>query len=207
MIDKEKRASSILFDSSVFTNNSPTTKFNSAGAEPLSFLDQQKDTFFSQTAGLKPDTLVLGRDVFRTLARNPEVRGYLGSTTAGLASGEQLLNDETVKQVLRQVLSIPNVYVCEAMHDTANAGQTSSASLIWNGETIGMYSLKGGNPAVGAGSVRVSPLACANFQYKTLESGSYDTEGRINRVVWLEEQHNFKVLDSTLGLMFNNCLA
>jgi hypothetical protein len=53
-----------------------------------------KDIVFANSHGINPDCLILGRDVFRVLARNPEVRGFAGTVGAGFASGNRILNDE-----------------------------------------------------------------------------------------------------------------
>ena len=118
---KEKRAADLLFTAANYAAASKSdadaipggkgVKFNAAGAEPLSDLHIVKDLVFANSHGINPDTLVLGREVFRELARNPEMRGYVGDATAGIASGNLLLNDEAIIQVLRNVLGIPNVYV------------------------------------------------------------------------------------------------
>ena len=120
---REKRAADLLFGTANFNNDTATNefggKFNAAGAEPLSDLHELKDTVFEAAHGINPDTMIFGRQVFRQLARNPEVRGFAGSAAAGIASGERVLNDEVVIGVLRDVLGIPNIYVGQARQDTA----------------------------------------------------------------------------------------
>ncbi len=127
---REKRAASILFDSTAFETSSPATKFGAAGAEPLTFLHELKDTVFEKAHGINPDTLIFGRDTFRTLARNPEVRGYLGTTTNNLASGNRILNDDAVLAVLRDILGIPNILVGHARQNNAVPGATRAEGYI-----------------------------------------------------------------------------
>jgi len=108
MLAKEKRAADLMFDTGSFSNDSCANvmggQVDAAGTDALTGLDKLKDLVFAAAHGINPDTLIFGRGVFRALARNPEVRGYAGTTTAGLASGNMILTDEATKQVLRDIL-------------------------------------------------------------------------------------------------------
>ena len=207
---REKRAADILFDSSAFETSSPATKFDAAGAEPLTFLHELKDTVFEKAHGINPDSLIFGRKVFRELARNPEVRGYLslGATPNGVASGNRILNDEAVLQVLRDILGIPNILVGQARQDTAVPGAASSESYIWNNETIFMGVLRGSDAIVQkSGNVKGMPVAALNFQFGSMVAGQYDSLDKTRRYVYAEEVNQFKAIDSTLGHVVTSCLT
>jgi len=205
---REKRAADILFDSTAFNTSTPATKFDAAGAEPLTFLHELKDTVFEAAHGINPDSLIFGRSVFRELARNPEVRGYLGTTTNNLASGNRILNDEAVLQVLREILGIPNILVGQARQDTAVPGATSSESYIWNNETIFMGILRGSDAIVQkSGNVKGMPVAALNFQFGSMVAGQYDSLDKTRRYVYAEEVNQFKAIDSTLGHVVTDCLT
>jgi hypothetical protein len=205
---REKRAASILFDSTAFETSSPATKFDAAGAEPLTFLHELKDTVFEKAHGINPDSLIFGRKVFRELARNPEVRGYLGTTTSNLASGNRILNDEAVLQVLKEILGIPNILVGQARQDTAVPGATSSEAYIWNNETIFMGILRGSDAIVQkSGNVKGMPVAALNFQFGSMVAGQYDSLDKTRRYVYAEEVNQFKAIDSTLGHVVTDCLT
>jgi len=205
---REKRFADVLFDSTAFATSTPGTKFDAAGAEPLTFLHELKDTVFAAAHGINPDSLIFGRDVFRQLARNPEIRGYVGSTSNGLASGNRILNDEAVLSVLRDVLGIPNVYVGQARQDNAVPGATSSEAYIWNGESIFMGILKGSDAIVQkSGNVKGMPVAALNFQFGSMVAGQYDSLDKTRRYVYAEEVHAVQAIDSTLGHVVTNCLT
>jgi len=205
---REKRFADVLFDSTAFANSTPATKFDAAGAEPLTFLHELKDTVFAAAHGINPDSLIFGRDVFRQLARNPEIRGYVGSTSNGLASGNRILNDEAVLSVLRDVLGIPNVYVGQARQDNAVPGATSSEAYIWNGESIFMGILKGSDAIVQkSGNVKGMPVAALNFQFGSMVAGQYDSLDKTRRYVYAEEVHAVQAIDSTLGHVVTDCLT
>ena len=205
---REKRAADILFDSTAFETSSPATKFDAAGAEPLTFLHELKDTVFEKAHGINPDSLIFGRKVFRELARNPEVRGYLGTTTNNLASGNRILNDEAVLQVLREILGIPNILVGQARQDNAVPGAASDEAYIWNNETIFMGILRGSDAIVQkSGNVKGMPVAALNFQFGSMVAGQYDSLDKTRRYVYAEEVNQFKAIDSTLGHVVTDCLT
>ena len=169
---REKRAADLLFGTANFNNDNSTnefgSKFNAAGATPLEFLHTLKDTVFEAAHGINPDSLVLGRSLFRELARNAEVRGVIsvGTPGFGVASGDRVLNDEVVIGVLRDVLGIPNIFVGQARQDTAVPGATSSESYIWTADSLFMGILKGSDAIVQkSGNVKGMPVAALNLSY------------------------------------------
>jgi len=208
---REKRAADLLFGTANFNNDSATNefggKFNATGAEALSYLHELKDTVFEAAHGINPDTLIFGRQLFRELARNPEVRGYVGTSASGIASGERILNDEAVLAVLRDVLGIPNIFVGQARQDTAVPGATSSESYIWNGDSLFMGILKGSDAIVQkSGNVKGMPVAALNLSFNDMVSGQYDSLDKTRRYVWGEEVNTFHAVDSTLGRIITDCL-
>jgi len=208
---KEKRAANLLFNGSNFNTASSTVqfggKFNASGAEPLTYLHELKDVLFANAHGINPDSLVLGREVFRALARNPEVRGYVGDSSAGIASGSRILSDEAVKAVLRDILGIPNIMVGEARQDVAIPGASSSEGYIWTADTIFMGLLKGSDAIVQkSGGVKAMPVAALNFEFGGMVAGQYDSLDRTRRHVYAEESHIFQAIDADLGFVLTDCL-
>jgi len=208
---REKRAADLLFGTANFNNDSSTNefggKFNAAGSEPLAYLHELKDTVFEAAHGINPDSLVMGRQLFRELARNPEVRGFAGTIGSGFASGNRVLNDEVVISVLRDVLGIPNIFVGQARQDTAVPGATSSESYIWTGDSLFMGILKGSDAIVQkSGNVKGMPVAALNLAYSDMVAGQYDSLDKTRRYVYAEEVGVFHAVDSTLGRIITDCL-
>lgn len=197
---REKRAADLLFDATAFNTSAASDTFDATGAEPLTELHQLKDTVFEAAHGINPDTLIFGRKTFRALARNPEVRGYVGAVANGVASGNLILSDEAVIEVLRSVLGIPNIYVGAARQDTAVPGATSDEGYIWGGGKLFMGILKGADAIVQkSGNVKGMPVAALNFQFGSMVAGQYDSLDKTRRYVYAEEVSQFKAIDSTLG--------
>jgi len=212
MLAKEKRAADLMFDTASFSNDICTNvmlgKVDAAGTDALTGLDKLKDLVFAAAHGINPDTLIFGRGVFRALARNPEVRGYAGSVANGLASGNMILTEEATKEVLRNILGIPNIYVGEARRETAVPGATSSEAQIWNTETIFCGIMKGADAIVQkSGNVKGMPVAALNFDFGGMQAGQYDSLDATRRYVYAEEVQQFKAIDSTLGYILTDCLA
>ena len=209
LLAQEKRCADLMFSTAQFTNNTtPGTKFDAAGAEPLSFLHQELDTLRAANHGIVADTIVLGYNVFRALARNPEIRSFVGDSGQGIASGNRILADSAVIEVLRSVLAVPNVYVGSARRETAIPGATSSEADIWNTETIGLYILRGSDAvAQKSGGVKAMPVAALNMQYKGLQAGQYDSLDLVRRHVWGEHVQQFKLVDATRGRLLTDCLT
>jgi hypothetical protein len=209
LLAQEKRCADLLFSTAEFTNNTtPGTKFDAAGAEPLTFLHEQLDTLRAANHGIVGDTLILGYDVFRALARNPEIRSFVGDATNGIASGNRILANDAVIEVLRSVLNIPNVYVGSARRETAIPGATSSEANIWDSETIGLYIMRGSDAvAQKSGGVKAMPVAALNMMYKGLQAGQYDSLDLVRRHVWGEHVQLFKKVDAARGRLLTNCLT
>lgn len=209
LLAQEKRCADLLFSTSEFTNNTtPGTKFDAAGAEPLSFLHEQLDVLRAANHGIVADTMVLGYDVFRALARNPEIRSFVGDSSAGIASGNRILANDAVIEVLRSVLNIPNVFVGSARRETAIPGAASSEANIWDGETIGLYIMRGSDAvAQKSGGVKAMPVAALNMMYKGLQAGQYDSLDLVRRHVWGEHVQLFKKVDADRGRLLTNCLT
>jgi len=211
-LGKEKRAADLLFGTANFNNASAAAEFggefDDVGSTPLSDLYDLRNTVFEAAHGINPDTLVLGHKVFRTLAKNPEVRGYLevgGTSTIGVAAGSRILNNESVLQILRDVLGIPNIYVGAARRDTAVPGATSDESYIWTEDSLFMGILRGSDAIVQkSGNVKGMPTAALNLEFGGMIAGQYDSLDKTRRYVYAEEVHEFKAIDGTLGRIITN---
>jgi len=208
---REKRAADLLFGTSNFNNSDAVTEFggefDDANAEPLSDLYDLKNTVFEASHGINPDSLIMGHKVFRTLAKNPEVRGFAGQTSAGLASGNRIMSNDAVIEVLKDVLGIPNIYVGSARQDTAVPGATSSEGFIWDQSTIFMGILRGSDAIVQkSGNVKGMPVAALNLQFSDMVAGQYDSLDRTRRYVYAEEVNVFHAVDSTLGRIITSCV-
>tara|TARA_R100001440_G_scaffold5611_1_gene11948 strand:+ start:3849 stop:4853 length:1005 start_codon:yes stop_codon:yes gene_type:complete len=211
-LKREKRAADLLFSTAEFTNNATAAnefgaQVDAAGADPLTGLHKLKDKVRANASGVHPDSLIMGYEVFRALARNEEIRGYAGTASAGFASGSRILQDDVVISVLRDILGIPNIHVGSARQDTAVAGATSSESYIW-GESIFMGCLRGSDAVTQrSGNVKAMPVAALSLQFSAPVSGAYDSLDRTVKYVYGEEVNALKKIDANLGYIVTDCLT
>ena len=210
-LKREKRAADLIFDATAFSTGSAAATFgakvDAAGADPLTGLHKLKDTVKGNSSGVNPDSLVIGYEVFRALARNEEIRGYVGDSTKGVASGRMILQDEAVLSVLRDILGIPNIHIGAARQDTAVAGATAAESYIW-GEAIFMGCLRGADAVTQkSGNVKAMPVAALSLEFAAPMSGQYESLDRTVKYVYGEEVNVFKKIDSNLGFVVTDCLT
>ena len=211
-LKREKRAADLIFNTAEFTNNDTATnefgaRVDAAGADPLTGLHKLKDKVKGNSSGVSPDSLIMGYEVFRALARNEEIRGYAGTATAGFASGSRILQDEVVLNVLRDILGIPNIHIGAARQDTAVAGATSSESYIW-GESIFMGCLRGSDAVTQkSGNVKAMPVAALSLEFAAPMSGQYESLDRTVKYVYGEEVNVLKKIDANLGYIVTDCLT
>jgi len=209
---REKRAADVLFDGANFNTATSTAqfggKFDAAGAEPLSYLHELKDTVFENAHSINPDSLIMGRTLFRALARSPELRGYFqaGTTPNGVASGNLILSDEAVISTLRDILGISNILVGAARQDTAVPGASSSEGYIWTNDSLFMGILHGSDAVQSKSGVRMMPVAAANMVFEDMKAGQYDALDLTRRNVWADESNLIKVIDGNLGFVLTDCL-
>jgi hypothetical protein len=153
--------------------------------------------------------LVLGYGALRSLSRSADVRGFFtaGSTASGTAAGNRIMQDDMVVSVLKEVLGIPNVFVGSARKETANPGLTSSEAQIWTDDSVFMGILKGSDAVANKNGTKVMPVAALNFEYAGFTSGSYDDLAMTKRTVWLQHEHQDKIIAQNYGFLLTDCLA
>ena len=101
---------------------------------------------------------------------------------------------------------LPNIYVGQALQDTAVPGATSSESAIWDGAKVFMGILRGSDAVVQkSGNVKGMPVAALNLQYSNMVAGQYDSLDKTRRYVWGEEVNTFHAVDGTLGHVLTGC--
>lgn len=208
-IAKEIRVATLLFAPASGWNNTAIGggfKWDAATGIPLTDLQNEVDRIFTASNNF-PDTLVLGYGAFRAICRSAEVRGYIGTAAAGLASGNNILTSGAAIQVLQDVVGVPNIYVAPARFESADPGLASNRQFVWNTETCFLGILQGAQPLTGQTSVKMGPVAAADFQLTGIQAGQYDDVERINRFVWAEEQCSEVAIDVNFGGILTDCLT
>ena len=219
MIDREKEASTTLFSASNWTNYENTlstfnasvntdangAKWDTAGAEPLTDLLALSDTIRKNAYGMGADmqTLVMGYDCFLALQRNAELRGYFGSATDGLASGNRILPQAEVINIIKSIFGFKDIKVGKARNNTANPLQTQTTGDIWNTDRLWLGVLKSPDGAVvgNSGSVQTSPASVLTLEIEGIKSGEYKSPDMVRQNVWVENEYVNKVIKPSFGYL------
>lgn len=129
MLQREKRVADLVFAAGTYPSGSKVTlsgndqwdQFAQAASDPV-------EDLLSAIEGMlmKPNTLVLGSQVWYQLRRHPKLIAsvYPGGGNAATGGTAQL-------QALKDLLEIPNIYIGQARINTAKPGQTATLSRCW----------------------------------------------------------------------------
>jgi len=133
MIRRELSWASKYFAASLWTTefdgvaSSPSSseflQWNDSGSDPIEVIRAQKTAMLKLT-GVKPNTLVIGPEVYDSLIDHPDIidRVKYGQTAPGIATLDT--------SDLAAVLKIPRVFVMEAVYNSAAQGATNVGAFI-----------------------------------------------------------------------------
>jgi hypothetical protein len=142
LLKKEKYFASNFFTTGKWTKDltgvsaAPSTnqflQWNDAASDPIGDITKAITTQQILTGGFRPNTLVLGRQVLDVLEIHPDVidRVKYGTQT-----------DVSIATVshLRQLFKVDNIFVMEAIENTANKGQTAVNAFIGGKSALLLY--------------------------------------------------------------------
>lgn len=90
-----------------------------SASDPINDIETAKTAVLS-TTGFMPNTLVLGYQVFAKLKQHPDLVDRIKYTQRGIVT----------REIMGSVFDIPNLWVAQAIQNTANEGQTGSYSFV-----------------------------------------------------------------------------
>lgn len=202
LIHKEKLWATNYFKSGVWATNDTTAQWGGTGTltDPIVDLRLSKRKVQLATTFM-PNTLVLGANVWDALADNADVleRVLGGATNSQPGMG-------TLK-AMQDLFEIPNIYVMQAVQNTANEGQTAVNAFIGGDLALLCYVA----PVPG----KKVPSAGYTFSW-TGRYGSSALGGRITRFrmkeleaerVEINMAFAQKLIGSKLGYMFTTPLG
>lgn len=94
-------------------------QFDNANSDPIGLIDQQRDSVAKST-GFEPNTVVCGRDVFRSLKNHPDIIDRVKYTQRGVITQE----------LLAQMFNVNKFLVPGGIENTAAEGAADSFSFI-----------------------------------------------------------------------------
>lgn len=133
-IKREKLWASKFFTTGVWSGGDPAYDWSPGGADdPIVNIRTERRNRLEST-GYEPNTLVVGRSVWDTLADNADVidRVKYGQTPVGPAMGTMM--------ALRELFGVERIFVMNAIENTAKEGQTAVHSFIGGDSALLCYS-------------------------------------------------------------------
>lgn len=174
-------------------------QFDQSGSTPINLIDENRDTVASQT-GYEPKTLVLGRDVYRTLKNHESVLDRIKFTQTGIVTAD----------LLAELFDVDKVLVPGAVKNTAKEGQADEIDFIVSPKSM-LLVYAAPNPAID------QPSGGYNFAWTGLLAGVTNAFGGViergreelnhSDVLQMRYAFDLKVVASELGVFFENAVA
>ena len=162
-----------------------------SASDPVSDVLTGKRTI-SQSTGYTPNTMIMGEIVRDRLANHPDLLDRIKYVTVG--------SQGNVDTALAQIFNIPNIYVGQAIYNSANEGQTASMSAIFDDDALLLYVT--GTPSVFEPS--------AGYSFSWAPGGgmggvrSYYADSKDAMMLKFKMQLVHKVVATDLGYFFSD---
>lgn len=129
MLDREKNLATMLTDTAQMTSNttlSGTSQWSDySNSDPIGDVRTARTTVHSNIFR-KPNTIVMGKQVFDMLAEHPQIIERVKYSQLGVLTEE----------LLARVFQVEKILVGEAGYNGAAEGQTDSMSYVWGKHAI-----------------------------------------------------------------------
>lgn len=220
LIQREAAWASRYFTTSVWATDITGVSATPSGAQVLQWNDAASNPIEDVAAGIaailrrtgfKPNTLVLGYDVFSALKNHPDMvdRIKYGQTGGGNSPAvlEPGSSSRTTKATMAAILDVDRILVSEAIVNTAAEGATASHSFITGKAALLCYSAP--NPGI------MVPSAGYTFGW----TGYLGAEARGQRIrrfrmehlssdrIEIEAAYDQKLISADLGYFFTSIVA
>jgi hypothetical protein len=202
MVEGYRYLEKLMIDTIMGTAKFDTTKtggvdftvFSDSSSDPIAVVSEYVD-LVAQTTGKKPDSILMGADVFRKLKNHADIVGRIG---------ENIATRKATLATLAELFEVDNIYVSRGVQNTANKGGTANTAYQTSNEMLIYYK--------GAGNSIETPSAakiiyCDNPIYggnllNILEGRDQDAEADIIRI---KGYFMPVVTAKALGLKLTNC--
>ena len=132
LIKREKLWASKYFTTGVWATDHTTSDWGGGTSDPIVDIRTGKRTVL-QSTGFEPNTLILGKEVYDTLADNADVieRVNAGQTPGNPAMGTLM--------AMMMLFEVERIFVMKAIENTAKEGVTASHSFIGGANALLCY--------------------------------------------------------------------
>lgn len=193
LLDREANLAAILADTAQITQNttlSGTSQWSDySNSSPIADVRTARTTIHAATFK-KPNTLILGKQVFDMLCEHPEIIERIKYSQLGVVTAE----------LLARVFQVEKVLIGEAGSNSAVEGQADSLSYVWGKHAVVAYIA----PSIGIKSLTLA----VTFTYGTREVKRWyeqDREGTYVRVG--KDNYVQKIIAVGAGYLIKNAIA
>lgn len=199
LIRREKVWATNYFTTGVWTTDHTASTWGdySTGTDPIVDIRTGKRVVL-QSTGYEPNTLVLGKAVYDTLADHPDI---IERVNAGQTPGNPALG---TLRAMMELFELERIFVMKAIENTAKEGQTAVHAFIGGGNALLCYSA----PSPGL----MTPSAGYNFSWTGLLAAGAEGN-RIKRFrmenlesdrVEIQMAFDAKLIAADLGYFFDD---
>lgn len=193
LLDREQNAANLVFSTGNITQNttlSGTSQWSDYNnSDPIGDIRTARTTIHQNTFK-KPNTLVLGKQVFDILIEHPQIIERIKYSQLGIVTAE----------LLARVFQVEKVIVGEAGKNGAAEGQTDSLSYIWGKNALVAYI---------APQVRLRMLTLGlTFTYSTRTAKRWRDEDREGTYVRIgNDNYQMALIAAACGYLVASCIA
>lgn len=189
---REVDAAALLFNATNMTGYTGalagSTQWSHTDSTPILDVETQRGNIIKRT-GQRPNTLILGYEVFAALKSHPKLLDALKYTNLGVVT----------TQLMAELFEVDRVIVGMAAQDTAAEGQAESMSYVWGKYALLAYI----NPNPGR---KMLSLAYS-FQKMNLQTQVYKEEGLDGEWVETGEKYDQKLIAPAAGYLWSAAVA
>lgn len=193
MLDRENNAATLLTTAANFTNTSAlsgTSQWSDySNSDPIGDVRTARTAIHAATFK-KPNTMILGKQVFDYLCEHPQIIERIKYSALGVVTEE----------LLARIFQVEKVLVGEAGKNTANEGQTDALSYVWGKNVIIAYIA----PRVGLKTLTLG----VTFEYASREVKRWRDEDREGTYVRVgKDNYVQKLIAETAGYLYRTVVA
>lgn len=192
LIDKEVALATSMADTAILTQNTTlagTDQWSDyTNSDPIG--DVKAGVVVVQKAiGRKPNTLIIGKEVFDQLADHPSVMEKVKYSQLGVLTVE----------LLARIFNVGKVVVAEAIYNTATEGASDSMTYIWGKHAVLAYITP---------SARLRSITLGfTFKYEDRKVKKWDDEDAEARFVRVNENYVQKFVAVEAAYLIKNSVA
>ena len=193
LLDRENNAATLLTSTANLTQNvtlATTAQWSDySNSDPIGDVRTARTTIHQNTFK-KPNTLILGKQVFDILIEHPQIIERVKYSQLGVITAE----------ILARVFQVEKILVGEAGSNTAVEGQTDTLSYVWGKNAIVAYI---------APQIRIKMLTLGvTFTYSTRLVKRWRDEDREGTYVRIgNDNYVQKLIAAAAGYLIKNAVA